>query len=148
MNQQTFPQSTYPIAGDVESQTGDPAITVVGIQKTAVVPQAPQNGQILIYDQTVGPAAVTFRAIRSSPVPIPWARTQRLIPSRLPGSTKMELVRELRTDTYGAIRSLRIEQLLYAVLLKVACLKFLTMQDMPVRDGDYDPDHFTQLGEL
>lgn len=148
MNQQTFPQSTYPIAGDVESQTGDPAITVVGIQKTAVVPQAPQNGQILIYDQTVGPGGsyVPGDPIVSGPDPVGTNPTVN--PVQVAGIDEVDLVRELRTDTYGAIRSLRIEQLLYAVLLELRALKFLTMQDMPVRDGDYDPDHFTQLGEL
>lgn len=144
-NQQTFPQSIYPIDGDVESQVGNPNVMVTGIQGTPVAALIPTDGEILIYNQA------TNQYIPGDPIvsgPDPVGSTPSVNPVQVAGIDDGDLVRELRTDSYGAIRSLRIEQLLYAILLELRALKALTMQDKSVNDRDYDSDQFTQLGEL
>lgn len=144
-NQQTFPQSIYPIDGDVESQVGNPNVMVTGIQGTPVAALIPTDGEILIYNQA------TNQYIPGDPIvsgPDPAGSTPSVNPVQVAGIDDGNLVRELRTDSYGAIRSLRIEQLLYAILLELRALKALTMQDKSVNDRDYDSDQFTQLGEL
>src|SRR5580658_2277271 len=123
-NIQTFPQAIYPINGDVESQSGDPDVTVVGIQGTPVLDQAPLNGQILIYDSP------TNNYVPGDPIvsgPDPTGSTPSVNPVQVAGIDEGDLVRELRTDTYGSLRSLRIEQLLYLILLELRALKAATI---------------------
>jgi|HubBroStandDraft_1064217.scaffolds.fasta_scaffold37784_3 hypothetical protein len=145
-NIQTFPQAIYPINGDVESQSGDPDVTVVGIQGTPVLDQAPLNGQILIYDSP------TNNYVPGDPIvsgPDPTGSTPSVNPVQVAGIDEGDLVRELRTDTYGSLRSLRIEQLLYLILLELRALKAATINlDDTMLSTDYEADNFTQLGEL
>lgn len=45
-NSQIFPQSTYPLTGDVQSTPGSPTVTVVGIQTVPFSATPPLPGQI------------------------------------------------------------------------------------------------------
>lgn len=49
-NQQIFPQSTYPITGDVQSTPGSPFVRVVGFQGTAVSSGTPTDGQVFVFN--------------------------------------------------------------------------------------------------
>ncbi len=145
-NQQIFPQAIYPIDGDVESQAGDPNVTVTGIQKTAVSDQQPLDGQILIFDESEQ-EYIPADPIVSGPDEV--GTNPSVNPVQVGGQDEVDLVRELRTDTYGAIRSLRLEQLLYGVLLELRAIKALLIHlDLTARPQDYDADQFVQLGEI
>jgi len=48
MNQQLYPQTTYPLIGDISSTPSSPNVTVVGIQTIPVVPGAADK-QVLEY---------------------------------------------------------------------------------------------------
>ena len=49
-NQQVWPQTFGPGAGDILTTPGSPLTTVTGIQTAPVINQYPLNGQILIFD--------------------------------------------------------------------------------------------------
>lgn len=53
-NSQLFPQSIYPIVGDISSTAGSPNVTVVGIQTIPVVAGTPQDLQVLQYSVSLG----------------------------------------------------------------------------------------------
>jgi len=53
-NQQIFPQSTYPIVGDVTSTPGNPNVVVTGIQSVPFSPTPPSDGNIVVYDSGAG----------------------------------------------------------------------------------------------
>ena len=53
-NQQIFPQSTYPIVGDVTSTPGNPNVVVTGIQSVPFSPTPPSDGDIVVYDSGAG----------------------------------------------------------------------------------------------
>ena len=46
-NQQIFPNSTYPLTGDIQSAPGDPSTTVVAIQSIPVSTTHPTEKQVL-----------------------------------------------------------------------------------------------------
>ena len=48
-NQQIFPNSTYPITGDVQSTPGSPTVRVVGIQTTPFSSTPPLTGQVPVF---------------------------------------------------------------------------------------------------
>lgn len=48
-NSQVFPQSTWPLAGDLSSSPGSAVITVSGIENTPVDATKPTDGQTLVY---------------------------------------------------------------------------------------------------
>lgn len=49
-NNQSYPQSVYPIAGDVQSVVGNQTVTVTGIQTVPVTNTAPASGQVLGFN--------------------------------------------------------------------------------------------------
>ena len=48
-NQQLFPQSVYPIAGDVQSAPGSPLVIVKGIQTIPFSSTTPLAGQVPVF---------------------------------------------------------------------------------------------------
>jgi len=52
-NNQSFPQSVYPIAGDVQSVVGNQTVTVTGLQGVPVDTTAPASGQVLEFNGTI-----------------------------------------------------------------------------------------------
>ncbi len=52
-NAQLFPQSTYPLTGDISSSAGQPRVTVTGIQTIPVIAGTPQDQQVLQYSSTL-----------------------------------------------------------------------------------------------
>lgn len=134
MNKQTYPNSIFPLTGDVTSTTGESDVAVTGIQKNKVSPQPPQNGQLLIFD---GPTAqyVPGDPIVSGPDKVGTDPTVN--PVQVSGIDEGNLVRELRTDTYGSLRAVRIEELLEQLIeINRAMLSaFVEANNLP--DTDY-----------
>lgn len=54
MNQQLFPQSVYPITGDVQSTPGQSQIRVVGLQGVPISIAGPIGGNVLTYIASTG----------------------------------------------------------------------------------------------
>jgi hypothetical protein len=52
-NQQLFPQTTYPLTGDIQSTPGAAKITVTGIQTIPVSPTTPTDQQVLVFQQSL-----------------------------------------------------------------------------------------------
>lgn len=98
-NSQIYPQSTYPLTGDIASTPGVPDVRVTGIQKTPVIDQAPQDGQILIFDQPTN-QYVPGDPIVSGPNAVGTPSTR---PPVQVGGTDSVVVRELLLDTQGAL---------------------------------------------
>jgi hypothetical protein len=48
-NQQIFPSSTYPAAGDLQTTPGSPSTTVVGLQMVPISAAAPSQGNLLTF---------------------------------------------------------------------------------------------------
>jgi hypothetical protein len=113
MNQQLLPQTTYPIAGDVQSTPGNPLVKVTGMQATPISAQPPQDGQIYIYDANTN-SLIPGDPIVSGPDATNTNPTRN--PVQVSGIDDSNLVRELRTDSYGSLRSQRIEELLEQIL--------------------------------
>ncbi len=65
-NQQLFPQSTYPITGDVQSTPGIPTVTVVGIQGTPVISTVPVDQQSLVFQGTLGEYVPSYTPFNQS----------------------------------------------------------------------------------
>lgn len=146
-NQQVFPQSVYPIDGDVASTPGSPLVTVEGIQNTPVLAQAPQDGQILIYDAPIN-AYVPGDPIVSGPNAPGTSPTTN--PVQVGGQDEGNLVRELRLDTYGGVRSVFLEEVLNKILLELRAVKAAIVNlDNTAMDADYQADDFseTDLGQ-
>jgi hypothetical protein len=60
-NQQLFPNSTYPITGDVQSTPGSPFVRVVGIQTFPFSPAPPLVSQVPVFDGSQWiPSSVTL----------------------------------------------------------------------------------------
>lgn len=73
MNRELFPNSVYPITGDVESQAGNPGVSVVGIHNIPVAGTFPVNGDALVFDAstnnwTPGAPAPTTPATHDEPL--------------------------------------------------------------------------------
>ncbi len=140
-NQQIFPQSTYPITGDVQSTPGSPLVQVTGIQSTPVLNQAPQNGQILIFDQP------TQQYIPGDPIvsgPNNVGTSASRPPVQIGGLDDGGLVRELFTDTNGGIQLSMIDRKLVTDLLNTskAILRAIVNLDSTNQDTDYVADQF------
>ena len=139
-NQQIFPSNTYPITGDAQSAPGSPLVTVTGIQHTPVDSATPQPQQLLVMgsdgvwhpeDPVVsGPDTV------GSPPSKP--------PVQVGGIDDGNLVRELRTDTGGAVElSMTDRNLLENILLELRAMKqAIVSLDNTAVDSDYNPDNF------
>jgi hypothetical protein len=60
-NSQLFPQSIYPLSGDVITTPGSPHVTVQGLQGEAISPAAPAEGNALLFTGTQwAPSAVSL----------------------------------------------------------------------------------------
>jgi hypothetical protein len=120
-NQQTFPQSVYPIDGDVASKPGDSNVTVTGIQKTPVAAQIPTDGEILIYNQAAN-EYIPGDPIVSGPDPT-GGPPSSANPVQVAGIDEGNFVRELRTDTYGSLRMLNVEDKLDVLIGEIRAMK-------------------------
>jgi hypothetical protein len=73
-NAQLFPQSTYPLTGDISSTAGSPNVTVVGLQTIPVAAGTPQDLQVLQYILSLNqwqPGTVPFnRSIQVNTLPM------------------------------------------------------------------------------
>jgi hypothetical protein len=65
-NQQLWPQTTYPLVGDLQSTPGQQNVTVVGIQTVPVVPTTPLDQQSLIFQGTLTAYAPTYSPFNRS----------------------------------------------------------------------------------
>jgi hypothetical protein len=141
-NNQTVPQSVYPATGDVASTVGDSNLTVDGIQGVPVLDQAPSDGQILIYDTGApnGPAYVPGDPVVSG-TDAPGNQSTAN-PVQVAGIDDGNLVRELRTDTYGSLRALNLEELLMEVILELRAIKAAVVSDKFVNDLELMADNF------
>lgn len=144
-NRQLLPNSISPINGDVTSSVGNPDVTVTGIQGTPVLNQAPQEGQILIFDTNApgGSAYVPGDPIVSGTDAPGTSPTKN--PVQVAGIDDGNLVRELRTDTYGSIRSINVEDKLDQIIYLLRALVAATISDKAVDDSEYTADNFTDI---
>ena len=142
-NSQIFPSTAYPGAGDILTTPGSPDTVVTGIQTAPVINQYPLNGQVLIFD---GP---TNQYIPGDPIvsgPNVPGTPATANPVQIGGEDDGNLVRELRLDTYGGVRSVRMETLLDAILLELRGIKSAIINlDNTAMDEDYAPDSFIDL---
>jgi hypothetical protein len=141
-NIQTYPQQIYPISGDVQSHVGNPKVTVTGIQSTPVLAQLPLNGQLLIYD------SATNNYIPGDPIvsgPNQPGTAPTVNPVQVAGIDDGNLVREVRTDSYGSLRSLSIEEKLDQLIYLLRALLAATITDKQVDDADFTADNFTDI---
>lgn len=140
-NRQNFPNSVFPLTGDVTSNTGNNTVTVEGIQTTPVSPQQPTNGQLLIFDQP------TQQYVPGDPIvsgPDAVGTEPTVNPVQVAGIDEGNLVRELRTDAYGSFRAARTEEILEQILnTQRAILAALLSLDTSLHDQDFNPDSFS-----
>lgn len=106
-NVQLFPQSTFPLTGDVQSTPGSPNLTVQGFQTTPVVPTKPTDGQVYVYVASIN-AWVPADPVVSGPNAIGTPATAN--PVQVGGIDDGNLVRELRLDSSGTLVSTNIEK--------------------------------------
>ena len=137
-NRQTFPNALYPIAGDVESQTGSPDVTVTGIQNTPFAADAPQPGQIPVMntDGSWHPEDPVVSGTDASGTP------SSKNPVQIAGIDDGNLVRELRTDTYGSVRAQAIEELLLWNLAATRALLAAFIEANGLAETDYELTNF------
>jgi len=139
-NTQLFPQSTFPIAGDVTSTPGNPFVVTTGIQNTGVVATKPTDGQVYVYVAEVD-KWVPADPVVSGPNTVGTASTAP--PVQVGGIDEGNLVRELRIDTYGGIRAPRIEEKLDILVLEIRALKAAVINlDKTANDQDFVADQF------
>lgn len=142
-NAQTFPQSLYPLNGDVVSTTGNPEVTVTGIQTTAVSAQPPKNGQLLIYDQ------VQKEYIPGDPIvsgPDAPGSAPSVNPVQVAGVDSGGLVRELQTDTSGSLYLAGVEQRLDSVIQELRAMKIAIIAlDNTLNPSDFEAASYTDL---
>ena len=66
INSQVFPQSTYPLTGDLASSPGNPNITVDGIQTIPVSPTLPLDQQTLVFQNILTEYVPSFSPLNRS----------------------------------------------------------------------------------
>jgi hypothetical protein len=143
-NQQVFPNSTYPLAGDVGSTPGDPSVVVQGFQNVPVVPDKPTDGQVYVYVASLN-AWVPADPVVSGPNAPGTPPTAN--PIQVGGVDDGGLVRELSTDTGGAIQlSMTDRTILLNMLHELRAVKAVILNlDNTAKDSDYSPDNFNDL---
>ena len=140
-NNQIFPNSTLPLTGDVQSTPGDPTVRVQGFQKTPVSSTPPQDGQVYVYVADINQWVAADPIVSGPNAP---GTPPTVYPVQVGGQDDGNIVQELRTDTYGGIRSVRIETLLENLLLEVRALKAAVINlDNTTLDLDYQADDYT-----
>jgi hypothetical protein len=137
-NRQTFPQSLYPLEGDIASETGSPDVTVTGIQHTPFAPDTPLAGQIPVMNSDGSWHPEDPVVSGTDPVGSPSTEN----PVQVAGVDEGNLVRELRTDTNGSLRVLRLEELMEQVLLELRAIKTAIIESNNLSDKDYAPENF------
>jgi hypothetical protein len=65
-NSQVFPQSTWPLTGDLASSPGNPNITVDGIQNVPVLAGLPLDQQTLVYQAALSEYVPTYTPFNRS----------------------------------------------------------------------------------
>ena len=140
-NAQTYPNSIFPIRGDVDSEIGNSTVTVTGIQNQPVDPVQPHPQQLLVYGSDgewhpEDPVVSGTDAVGTAPTKPPV---------QVAGIDDGNLVREIRTDTGGAIElSAYDRNLLEQIVLQLRALTAAVVSlDNTAVDGDYQPDNFT-----
>ena len=140
-NKQTLPNAITPVNGDVESAVGSPTVTVTGIQNQPVDPVQPHPQQLLVYGSDgewhpEDPVVSGTDAVGTTPTKPPV---------QVGGIDDGNLVREIRTDTGGAISLSMIDRaLLENILLEIRAMKqAIVALDNTALDSDYSPDNFT-----
>jgi len=115
-------------------------VTVAGIQKTPVSPQPPNNGQILIFDEPTD-QYVPGDPIVSGPDPVGTSPTVN--PVQVAGIDEGNLVRELRTDTYGGLRVPVLEGLVaqLVAICQAQLAAYIEVNRLP--ENDYNPSNFS-----
>jgi hypothetical protein len=119
MNQEIYPSVISPLSGDVTASPGQPTVTVTGIQQQAVDPAQPVAKQLLVFgsDGIWHPEDPVVSGT-DAPGTISTAN-----PVQIAGIDDGGLVREILTDNAGGVRSLRLEDLIYSLLLEVRAMK-------------------------
>ena len=136
-NQQIFPQSTYPVTGDAQSQVGSPLLTVTGIQQTPFSATKPTAGQVPVMNSD-GSWHPEDPVVSGADAP---GSPSTANPVQISGIDDGSLVKELRVDTYGGIRSLRMEELLENILTELRLLKLAVVAlDSTQLQRDFDVD--------
>jgi hypothetical protein len=137
-NSQIFPQSTYPITGDVQSTPGDPTVRVQGFQKTPVSSTPPQDGQVYVYVADINQWVAADPIVSGPNAP---GTTPTANPVQVGGSDDGNLVRELRLDSSGTVVSTNLEKLLMLLISEVRKTNLILM-DLSGNDpiGDQDGD--------
>lgn len=140
MNRQSYPNSVFPLTGDVTSTTGESGVVVEGIQKTPFSPDPPQTGQIPVMNSDGSwhpedPVVSGTDAVGNSPTKNPV---------QIAGIDEATLVREIRTDSHGGIRAVTLEELMQTniAVCKALLAAFLESNNLP--DSDYDPQNYTE----
>jgi hypothetical protein len=140
-NAQTYPNSIFPIKGDVDSEIGDNKVTVTGIQHQPVDPAQPQAQQLLVYGSDgkwhpEDPVVSGTDAVGTTPTKPPV---------QVGGVDDGNLVRELRTDSQGAVELSMTDRTLFEnILLELRAIKAAIVSlDSTAVDSDYSPDNFT-----
>ena len=144
MNRQIYPNSLSPLTGDVASTIGSPTATVTGIQGQQVDPTTPQAQQLLVYGSD-GVWHPEDPVVSGTDAPgSPSSKN----PVQVAGIDDGNLVRELRTDPYGSLRSLAIEEKLDTLILLMRALIAAVITDLPVNDSEFKADNFqdSQVG--
>lgn len=112
-NQQLFPQSTYPITGDVQSTPGAPNVLTVGFQGTGVVSTKPTDGQVYVYVEEID------KWVPADPV-VSGPNAQGTAPTAPPvqvgGIDDANQVRELRVDSSGNVQLSDTNKILLLIL--------------------------------
>jgi hypothetical protein len=145
-NSQIFPASTYPLVGDVKSTPGSPLVQVTGIQSTPVDPATPQPQQLLVMGSDgqwhpEDPQVSGTDAVGTTPTKPPV---------QTGGIDDGNLVRELRTDTYGSIQLSMIDRQLLIDILNTnkAILRAIVNLDNTNQDQDYVADQFDNVDPM
>lgn len=140
-NRQTLPQSITPVNGDVETTIGSPDVTVVGIQGTPFAPDKPQPQQIPVMGSD-GQWHPEDPIVSGPDAPGTSPSTN---PVQVAGIDDGNLVRELRTDTYGSLRAVNIEERLDKMIFLLEKLVAATISDKFVDDSEYLADNLTDI---
>jgi len=141
MNRQVYPPTISPLQGDILSTPNSPNVTVTGIQTTQVNATLPTTGQLLVAhgDGTAmweDPAVSGVNAVETTPTKPPV---------QVGGQDECNLVRELRLDTYGSLRAVRMEELLTLLLAEMRAMKLAIISlDSTAVPDDFDATQFTE----
>lgn len=140
MNRQNYPNSVFPLTGDVTSTTGESGVVVEGIQKTPFAPDPPQTGQIPVMNSD-GSWHPEDPVVSGTDAP---GTSPTKNPVQVAGIDESNLVRELRTDSYGSLRAVSLEELMAQNLAATKALLAAFIEVNNLIDSDYDLDNYTE----